>query len=515
MLRSENLIPLNSGAYQARSAIGNYQVCENLFPEANPDDTDPDVAVTHYPREGERFLSAPPAPGLGRGIFTLSNGNLFGVVGNSAYFIDRNWAWTLLGQIADISTPVSMSDNGVSAVLVDGTPSGYVITLATNAFAPLVDGTGTFVGSRRVDFADTFLTFAAPGTNNWYVSLSDTVTFNALVQASKDSNADPIQTLAFNLRQAWLLGTQSSEVWYLAGSTPFPYQEWPNVFIPYGCAAPYSLVQADVTLFWMAQNLQGQALALKTSDNGYGVEQISTQALEYEWSTYPIISDCIGSTFQQGGHAFVVFHFPTADISWGYDLSTKQWHRRTFIDQNGVKHRERVSFYASVGASGGYPKTIVGQNWQNGQIYALDPKVYTDNGVPIVCRRTFPHIMKDMHEITHRAFVADFETGGAVGSSDALLGNDFNKDYGPDFGPLGLAAIQSGQFNLSMRYSNNGGASFGNFRQKGLITSGNYRSMMRWRGLGMARDRVYELLWSFPGPSALQGAYVEPMEHGA
>ena len=72
--------------------------------------------------------------------------------------------------------------------------------------------------------------------------------------------------------------------------------------------------------------------------------------------------------------------------------------------------------------------------------------------------------MADMKEITHVSFVADFATGQATG----LLGS-----------------------------------------------SGFYRSMIRWRGLGMARDRIYELMWVYPGPCALQGAYLEPIEHSA
>ena len=104
-----------------------------------------------------------------------------------------------------------------------------------------------------------------------------------------------------------------------------------------------------------------------------------------------------------------------------------------------------------------------------------------------------PHVMADMHLITHTAFVADFETGGIVAQGES-------NPNAPQ---------------LCMRVSRNGGATFGNYRLKGLVSSGNYRSMMRWRGLGMGRDMVYELLWSYNGPSALQGAYVETVPHGA
>lgn len=440
---------------------------------------------------------------------------MYGVVGTAVYFIDTNWAWHLLGTMVNNRTnPVSMSDNGTNAVIVDGSSMGYAINLQSNSFSGLSDPTGTFAGSNRTDFSDTYLGFATPGTNAWTVSLSNQVAFNALAQANKDTSPDPIQTFAFNLRQGWLLGTKNTEIWYLSGGTPFPYSAWPNVLVPYGCAAVYSLVQADIDLFWISTNAQGQAIAIKSK--GYGVEAFSTRALEYEWSTYSTVADVVGGTFQLSGHTFIVFHFPTADKTWAFDLATKQWHRRTYIDTNGVVHREKTAFYTSVGQIGGYPKTIVGQDWQTGQIYALDPTYYLDATQPIVFRRSFPHVMKDMHEITHASFVADFETGGISGSAEGLSGlvpDAFNSDFNSDFGPIGFQSSSAPQ--LCMRYSNNGGASYGNYRQKGLLTSGKYRSMMRWRGLGMARDRVYELMWSYPGPCALQGAYLDPIEHGS
>lgn len=489
-IRSDELIPLMSGAYTARSDIANSQICENLFPEINPESSQSPVPMTHYQREGKRLLADCPIPDIARGVFTLSNGQLIAVVGANVYAIDQLWNFTTLGQIPNFPTPVSIADNGTTAVLVDGSINGYTITMPGGVFAQLVDGTGTFNGSFRTDFSDTFLAFATPGTNQWEVTLSNTVTFNALVQANKDSTPDPIQTLAFNLRQMWLIGSQHSEVWFLAGSVPFPYQSWPNLFIPYGTTAIHSLCQADIDLFWLSSNQQGQTIAVKTES--YGVVAISTRALEYEWSTYANVADVVGCSFQQAGHTFIVFHFPSADVTWAYDLSTKQWHRRTWIDQDGVSHRERSSFCTSVGPVAAYPATIVAQDWETGALYALDPQYYTDNGTPIVRRRTFPHVVKDLKEITHTSFVADFDTSGVTGVGEG-----------------------DPQFAVSMRYSNDGGKTFGNYRQKPLISSNPNRSMMRWRGLGMARDRVYELQWSFPSKSALNGAYIEPIEHGA
>lgn len=500
MLRSQGLIPLTGGAYQSRNAIGDYEIAENVFMETNPQTSESPTPATHFQREGLRLLSSPPTQGMGRGVFTLSTGALVTAVGSSFYSIGPDFQFNLLGALGQQFTPVSVSDNGNNAVIVDGSSVGHQITLPSlSNFGSILDPTSTFVGSVYADFSDTYLGFTVPGSNGWYVTDPNSLTFNQLQQAAKDAKPDPIVAFKFNLRQAWLIGTESTEVWFLAGSTPFPYQSWPNIIVPYGCAAAYSLVQADVDLFWISRNKQGQAIAVQT--HGNAVEAISTRALEYEWSTYQTVADCVGGTYQIAGHTFVIFHFPTADRSWGYDLATKQWHRRTWTDTNGVPHREKVSFYASVGPEGGYPKTIIGQDWNTGALYAVDPQAYDDNGSPIVCRRSFPHQMSDLREVTHVAFVADFATGEAVGLTEGniTVSNGLN---------LTSPA-------LCMRYSKNGGKTWSNYRQKALITTGHYRSMMRFRGLGQGRDWVFELLWVYPGQTALNGAYAEPMVHGA
>jgi hypothetical protein len=44
-------------------------------------------------------------------------------------------------------------------------------------------------------------------------------------------------------REAWLIGTQTTEVWYNAGNAQFSFAELPGVFIEHGCVAPYSIAR--------------------------------------------------------------------------------------------------------------------------------------------------------------------------------------------------------------------------------------------------------------------------------
>src|SRR5271156_4425900 len=128
-------IPLNSGAYTARSLISSAQSCINLFPEQNPEEITPESPFTHYPRPGLIALSKPATQGRGRGLFRVSNGDLYGVVGPNVYYIDKNWNFNQIGAIQNQFTPVSMDDNGQSngneIVLVDNSPLGYQINMTS------------------------------------------------------------------------------------------------------------------------------------------------------------------------------------------------------------------------------------------------------------------------------------------------------------------------------------------------------------------------------------------------
>jgi hypothetical protein len=472
-------IPLTSGAYQSPSVIANAQRAVNVYPETNPKETKPPVPVTHYQRPGKTLLGSPIAPGAGRGLYTASNGDLYAVVNDTVYFINAAWQFFALGNIAAGSTPTSMADNGAHSgnaiVLVDGTPSGYQINMTTRAMTAIVDGTGLFVGADIVQFLETFFLFNYPGTQNWYISLANSVAFNALDIAAKSAYADNIVTIGVRQKEPWLIGLQSTEPWYLAGGADFPFEAQPSTFIPHGCAAKYSLTFSDIALGWISNNLQGDAIIVKSE--GYQVKRISNHAIEQEIQKFATIADAIGGTYQVNGHTFMVWHFPTADKTYAYDLATEQWHQLAWTDENGVLHRDRAGFYAN--AYG----VIVGLDWGTGDLYKIDPTVYTDAGDPISFIRGFPHVLDEMRRLTHWALVVDMECG-TIEDADA-------------------------DPQLNMRYSDDRGETWSDSLQVPLGRTGVYETSPQFTRLGMARDRVYELYWSENMKTALNAVYLE------
>lgn len=466
-------VPLTIGAYQSRSVIAEAQRSMNLYAEANPQDAP--APFTYYPTPGLTLVSTPPATGESRGIYTASNGNRYEVVGESVYSVSDANAYSMIGTLNSSSGPVSMVDNGTDVFIVDGTIYGFTIKLATSVMSPVSDP--AFYGADKVDFVDGFFLFNRPGTQQFYISLFDDVTFDPLDIASKSTYSDNLVTLAVMHREIWLFGALTSEVWYNTGESDFTFGRMPGVFIEHGCAAKHSVAKIDLALFWLGQDLQGQNVVF--AGRNYVAERISTHAIEQALSGYSRVDDAIGLAYQQGGHAFYVLTFPTANATWCFDVATGQWGQRGFLEADGTFSRHRMNCH-----SFNRGRSLVG-DWQTGLVYQLDPNAYTDNGTTIEYVRGFPHILgADGNRVMFRQFIADMEVGNGLPDDSA----------GPE---------------IRLRWSDDRGRSWGNWIQGSLGKVGEYLTSIQFQRLGYARDRVFELSWSAPVKTALNGAFVD------
>jgi hypothetical protein len=469
-------IPLLGGAYQAESVIASAQRCVNLYQERIPQDEKEPSPSTHYQTPG--LVTKAQGDNLPvRGIYRASNGNAYCVIGLKVYSISPGFVLTQLGTLDTAkTTPVSMIDNGTDLLLVDGSPFGYNITLASNAFAKVVDPTGSFTGADKVDFLDTFIIFNVPGTPTYGSTRSGTpITFDPLFFAAKSDYPDLLATLAVIHREIWLLGTLTSEVWYNAGNVQLPFAELPGTFANHGTVAKYSAAVEDKSVFWLGQNLQGAGMVFRGMD--YAVRRISTHAIEVAIQNYPRIDDAIGFCYQQYGHVFYVLSFPTAGKTWVYDDATDLWHERMWLDANGVPGRHRANCHAFI-----HGKNVVG-DYQNGKLYALEPETYTDDGAPIQRIRSFPHIRNDAKRMNYTMFQADL-------------------DVGAELDPAGDPMI-------SLRYSDTKGKTWSNALVHSMGKLGQFNMQAQYRRLGTSRDKIFELSWSAPVKTALNGAFID------
>ena len=382
-----------------------------------------------------------------RGILQVPNGIFYVVSGSDVWRVEytgssplgATFTTSLLGSItAGLTTPVSMVDNGLDMVIVDGhfdptftDPTAWSVNLATDAFSVIPNG-GFFVGADRVDYLDGYFIFNQPFSQNFWISQFMSPTFDpaGLDFAAKITHSDLLITLIVSKRLVYLFGSRMTEIWYNAGATDiaagsFPFAEMQSeVIIDHGTTAKYSPAVYDNSVFWLAHNRAGEHIVIQAT--GYQTKRVSTYALESHLGGVGVTDDAIGFCYLAFGHAFYVLTFPTADQTWVYDITTGLWHEWLWMDTDGSEHRHRAMSYSILGDLNG-----VG-DWQNGNVYALYG--YTDNGQPIKRVRSFPHLIQDARRVFYREFIADMEAGNAPQAlTGALLDATFTA---PDDTPL-------------------------------------------------------------------------------
>jgi len=471
-------VPLSAGAYSSRSLIASAQRSVNLYSEHNKEDSP--YPSTYYQTPGIVTLVTAPVTGW-RCLYTSTLGILYGVCNNTLYSISSDFVLTAIGVIDSVSGPVSMVDNSLSLLIVDGSSIGWTLDLYTGVFQQ-VPSTEAFYGGSRVDLVDGFFILNRPDTNQWYISGFLTVTFDGLDFAGKTGFSDKIVAVGAAKRQVFIFGEQTTEVWYNTGATAFTFARMPGAFIQFGCAAAASVQQMDGSLFWLSRSPQGECMVLQTQN--YDRVRISTFAIEKEFQSYARVDDATAYTYQQEGHTFYVLNFPTANKTWAFDLATGEWHERTFMDANGVENRQRANCHALFNGN-----NIVG-DWQSGKLYRLDSSVFTDDGSPIHRIRSFPHLLSDGDRVMYRTLIADMEVGNGVANSTEA----------PE---------------IRLRWSDTKGASWGTYISQDMGASGEFLTCVQFQRLGMARDRVFELSWSANAKTALSGAFIDAQPAGS
>jgi hypothetical protein len=184
--------------------------------------------------------------------------------------------------------------------------------------------------------------------------------------------------------------------------------------------------------------------------------------------------------------------------------SGNEWNQYSSIDINGNHHRLNGFLSAYM------YNTNVMIDWKTGDLYALDPETFTDNTMPVVCIRGFPHLGANGNEVSYPGFMADMDVGEVpnllIDDDGTATTNPWSSAFSPAFGPF----LAQGTPVVTMRFSNTRGKTYGNKRQRSLGTTGQYGQILKWDSCGIARDGVFELEWAVPCKTALNGAFLWP-----
>jgi hypothetical protein len=263
-------------------------------------------------------------------------------------------------------------------------------------------------------------------------------------------------------------------VWVNTGNADQLFQRSGSAFITQGIASPWTAASMDSTAFWLGAGENGQGIAFKAQ--GYSPVRISTHATEYAWSRYSTIADAYAFVYQFAGHSFYVLTFPSANATWAFDAATESWHEwswRNPADNTDNRHRAACCAFAN-------GKHLVG-DWENGKVYSLEPEVYTDNGDAIRFLRRTQTMNEDAARLFFESIQIDMET--AVANGDCV------------------------DPQLMLRYSNDGGHTWSNWKQRSIGKVGEYGKRVRFGPTGSGRNRVWEISITDPVKRAVFGAF--------
>jgi hypothetical protein len=400
--------PFLGAAYVARSVNAADNRMVNLFPEVIPEGGKERGWLQRTPGlRRVRSIGTGPI----RGLWSFG-AYAYAVSGDSLYRIPTTGAATLLGTVSG-SGPVSMADNGVQLFIATN-PDGFIYNSQTQVFEQITDP--DFPGALIVGYLDGYFVFIEPQSQRvWVTSLFDGTSVDPLDFASAEGAPDNLVSMIVDHREVWLFGTESTEVWVNSGGADFPLERVNGAFNEVGCAAPYSVAKADNSVFWLGADDRGQGMVYRA--NGYTAARVSTHAVEWQVQSYGDISDAVGFTYQQDGHAFYVLTFPAAGKTWAYDAAANAWHERAgFFNGQFVRHRAacQTSFNNEVWVG----------DYEDGRVYALDLDVYEDDDRPqkwLRSWRALPTGGNNLRRTAHHELQLDCESGVGLTGIDTTV----------------------------------------------------------------------------------------------
>jgi hypothetical protein len=430
-----------------------------------------------YPTPGfQSFLSTTDVGG--RALATM-NGRTFGVMGAGVYEVFTTQTSSRYGSVVQDNNPAQIAFNGIvgNQALFSSGNNAYNLNLTTNVLTLVLTNKATQIGMLD-GYGIAFDTL----TGRINVSnINDFTTWDPTQFAARSSAPDTWKAMLVNAPDIWLIGSLSGDVWYDAGTFPFPLAPRAGLNFKYGIVAPFSLAASGPSVMWLSNAPEGSGIVVRT--RGYQPQRVSTYAVETAIAGYARtsrIDDAEAFVYQDQGHTAYVLNFPTANATHVYDMELNQWHERGYWNAPNNRYdawKPRVHAFA-------FGQHLTADRSSN-MIATMDISIGTElDGTPIRRLRRAPAIFSEHKQLLVRVLEVYLESGLATQSGNGSA-------------PVGL-----------IKTSDDGGKTWSKERQASAGLVGQYSARMRFTRMGISRDRLNEFVVSDPIPWRIVAAYI-------
>lgn len=450
--------------HQSVSLMADHERTVNLYPQPVESASAPSPWVM-LPTPGYRTLATvPQAPG--RANFS-ENGRNFAIFGFAFWEYFADGTTILRGTVVADANPATITGNGDAGgqLFITSGDVGYCYDLATNTLSVVLPS-GALMGAYLDGY---FLALDATTSTLRVSNLLDGLTWNPTQIAQRIAGSDRWLAMYVVNRLIYLLGSATSEVWWNAGTAPFPFAPIQEAFSQHGIAASFSGA-VDTSLTFLGRNQNGRGIVYRYQ--GYVPQRISTHAKEVAIQNFARMDDAVAGITQQQGRPVYVLTFPTADQTLAFDEGTNLWHaRETWDPTTATAHAGRAMFFAAL------PNLSVSCDRLTGALLIIDPNVYTEADGTLIQRiREFPRLMVEAARFTVNRLQLIADVG------------------------IGLPTGQGSDPQIMLQIARDGGQTFGPERWRTLGPIGTFQTRVTWTQLGQARQFVPRVMVTDPVP---------------
>lgn len=377
-----------------------------------------------------------------------AEGRLLVVSGSRLYWIKTDWSAQDIGMIPGVGR-VQIAHNQVTGgnqVLIATGDDGYVYNTVDNSLTRITDE--GYPGASTVRYAGQYLLQIDPLRRFWFHSdLADAFSYSTIDRYEAEASPDRLLCLEVNGGRVFVFGERTIEVYDNIVSENAAFAR-SGIVIDRGCASPHATCVLDNSIIFLGDD------GIVYRMDGYNPVRISHHPMEAEISKSDIRRSFF-TTWESRGHKIAYLTMQDGK-TWGYDIASQEFCRRK---SHGLD-RWRVNTLTSWNGN-----TIAG-DFSNGKLYSLDWDYMREEDAPIERERTFAVMHSDNNRVNVNAVRLSVDSGNQSSGLENII---------------------------QLRYSDDGGRNWSNWRDKDLGAEGNRLAPVTFRQMGVTRHRIYQL----------------------